>query len=115
MVETKYGQIIGTYNETVDRKVVYEAYRGIPYAEPPIGDFRFAVSNFVSFLDTSIVNLRFQPPIPHKPWVGYWDGTHEGNVCVQGSEDNIRGSEDCLVLNVYAPKVIRYRNNCLIS
>lgn len=62
------------------------AFRGIPYAAPPVGD------------------LRFRAPREHACWDGLRDATQYGNACVQilpsGSEI---GSEDCLVLNVFTP------------
>lgn len=44
-VEIPDGQIIGTYGETVNG-TKYVAFKGIPYAQPPIGNLRFAVSFF---------------------------------------------------------------------
>lgn len=44
-LEIPDGQIVGTYGETVNG-TKYVAFKGIPYAEPPIGDLRFAVSFF---------------------------------------------------------------------
>ena len=46
IIETKSGKIQG-YSE-----IGVEAYKGIPFAEPPIGD------------------LRFSPPIAKEPWDG---------------------------------------------
>ncbi|XP_055678822.1 juvenile hormone esterase-like [Lutzomyia longipalpis] len=67
----------------------YEAFYGIPYAEPPIG------------------KLRFENPLPYKGWQGYWDATYPRNACIQKnvllSTKPILGSEDCLYLNVYRP------------
>ncbi|MBN1474058.1 MAG: carboxylesterase family protein, partial [Syntrophaceae bacterium] len=59
------------------------ACRGIPYAEPPVGDLRFAV------------------PVPHAGWTGTLDAREFGSACVQ---DNGTGSEDCLFLNVFFPE-----------
>jgi para-nitrobenzyl esterase len=70
-------------------------WRGIPYAEPPLGA------------------LRFLPPRPPVPWTGERDATRFGAVAMQprdpataflaGIGDNTAISEDCLVLNVYSP------------
>ncbi|XP_048345612.1 acetylcholinesterase-like isoform X2 [Sphaerodactylus townsendi] len=71
------------------------AYLGIPYAEPPVG------------------KLRFQKPVPHKPWSHTLEATNFGNSCPQillsGTPDaeifsaNTPRSEDCLFLNVWVP------------
>ncbi len=68
---------------------------GIPYAAPPVGD------------------LRWRAPAPAPHWDGVREAVVAGSPCVQyagpfaGIEGVKRGepagSEDCLVLNVYAP------------
>lgn len=67
----------------------YFSYRGIPYAEPPVGA------------------LRFRNPVPHRGWAGVRDGTVEGNHCPSsgwmGME--VGGAEDCLFVNVHTPSV----------
>src|SRR3954449_4691852 len=68
----------------------YDAWLGIPYAAPPVGD------------------LRFRAPQPAARWAGVRDASHFGNRCVQGAgwdpgyEQPIV-TEDCLYLNVYVP------------
>ncbi|XP_038214494.1 juvenile hormone esterase-like isoform X1 [Zerene cesonia] len=64
----------------------YYAYKGIPYAKPPIG------------------KLRFKAPEPPDSWDGVRDALEHGPVCPQYNERLQRidmGSEDCLFLNVY--------------
>nr|XP_056722711.1 acetylcholinesterase-like [Euleptes europaea] len=71
------------------------AYLGIPYAEPPVG------------------KLRFQKPVPYKPWSHILEATNFGNSCPQILLSDIPGaeifnantprSEDCLFLNVWVP------------
>ncbi|XP_059610840.1 juvenile hormone esterase-like [Phlebotomus argentipes] len=67
----------------------YDAFYGIPYAEPPVG------------------KLRLENPVPFKGWKGYWDATYPRDACYQRNyylpEKPITGSEDCLYLNVYRP------------
>ena len=61
-------------------------YLGIPYAQPPIGE------------------LRFQNPIPVKPWIETLDATKAGPVCYQKGNFGFglgEMSEDCLTLNIY--------------
>lgn len=42
-IETKSGPVVGRIDKTVRKSVEYEAYTGIPFAEPPVGDLRFKV------------------------------------------------------------------------
>jgi para-nitrobenzyl esterase len=80
------------------------AWRGIPYAAPPVGE------------------LRYQPPQPAPRWTGVRDATRYGARAMQivrplpglagspagpGSEPSL--SEDCLYLNVCAPADARDR------
>ncbi|HEY8208462.1 MAG TPA: carboxylesterase family protein [Myxococcaceae bacterium] len=72
------------------------AWLGIPYAEPPLG------------------SLRWRSPQAKRPWKGTFQAVQFGHSCVQlvspigGRDDDRRGkflgSEDCLTLNVYAPR-----------
>ncbi|KAF2898714.1 hypothetical protein ILUMI_07459 [Ignelater luminosus] len=66
----------------------YFSFQGIPYAKPPVGQ------------------LRFKAPQPSEPWTGIRDATIEGNICYHLTESKqYVGSEDCLFLNVYTPKL----------
>lgn len=63
-------------------------FRGIPYAEPPVGDLRWAA------------------PRTAKPWAGVRDATRFGAACPQVPDPfggSLATSEDCLSLNVYVP------------
>jgi para-nitrobenzyl esterase len=61
------------------------AFRGIPYAAPPVG------------------NLRWRPPVAPASWQGIRSAMSFGNRCPQTDFNNgVRGNEDCLTLNVYA-------------
>jgi para-nitrobenzyl esterase len=86
-VKTEQGKVQGkTIN---DGKV--NAFLGLPYAAPPVGD------------------LRWKAPEPPAKWKGERDATKFGAHCAQGHvfDDMIfqdaAPSEDCLFLNVYAP------------
>ncbi len=57
-------------------------FRGIPYAAPPVGEW------------------RWQPPRLAAPWSGVRQATEYGAVCPQGTNPS---SEDCLFLNVWTP------------
>jgi para-nitrobenzyl esterase len=62
------------------------AFKGIPYARPPIGE------------------LRWKPSVPADRWDGVRDGSHYGSMCPQIITDEVRGNEDCLYVNVWRPK-----------
>jgi para-nitrobenzyl esterase len=60
------------------------AFRGIPYAAPPVG------------------NLRWKAPQPPANWNGIRDTSQFGNICPQFNfGGQLVGNEDCLTLNVY--------------
>jgi para-nitrobenzyl esterase len=80
------------------------AWLGIPYAEPPVGQ------------------LRWRPPVPHRPWPGVRTAQQFGQGCIQEGRmfspapsgphygldvrDGLGepvGAEDCLTLNVFRP------------
>lgn len=66
----------------------YYAFRGIPYAEKPIGPD------------------RFKAPRPVRPWKTVRNCYEHSNVCIQQTADRqIIGDEDCLYLNVYTSDV----------
>lgn len=113
------GYIRGSYmNSTAGRK--FASFRGIPYAKPPVGEFRFKVCLFCSLLVCNIYitfrdkwitsrscaldvgfvvskMISFAPkkdPVAVDPWENViLDGTREGPSC--------EVEEDCLKLNVY--------------
>ncbi|KAJ8666884.1 hypothetical protein QAD02_008546 [Eretmocerus hayati] len=90
LVETQQGSARGEILRTVINSVEYSSFKGIPYAEPPLK------------------HLRFQPPVQKKSWEGIWDATKERSHCAQRDfiyESQFTGSEDCLYLNVYSPKL----------
>ncbi|WP_372699106.1 carboxylesterase/lipase family protein [Arthrobacter sp. JSM 101049] len=68
------------------------AWRGIPYAAPPLG------------------TLRWRAPAPVLPWDGVRDGSAFGPVAPQPARPRVGrgasphlGAEDCLTVNVHAP------------
>ncbi len=71
-------------------------YKGIPFAQPPVG------------------RLRWQPPQPVKAWSGIRAATHFGHDCMQklfpgdAAPLRTRPSENCLYLNVWAPAHISH-------
>ncbi|MBX2798388.1 MAG: carboxylesterase family protein [Myxococcales bacterium] len=69
-------------------EVPYVAFRGIPFAAPPLGERRFA------------------PPEPVAPHEGVLDAQQLRSPCLQrpGIIADGRGQEDCLYLNVFRPR-----------
>ncbi|PSR80089.1 carboxylesterase [Coniella lustricola] len=90
IVRTSYGHIQGAASEYRDG---VSAFKGIPYAAPPVGD------------------LRWRPPVKPAPWgTDVLNATSFSNQCIQ-TFSNINQSiwtdmylpvsEDCLYLNVW--------------
>lgn len=83
----------GVLQGIVDASSGVTAYKGIPYAQPPVGD------------------LRWRPPVPASPWKGVRDAREFGHACLQPPSQPTNlyfngmasTSEDCLTLNVWAP------------
>ncbi|HYX81043.1 MAG TPA: carboxylesterase family protein, partial [Gemmatimonadales bacterium] len=63
-------------------------FKGIPFAQPPVGD------------------LRWREPAPVKPWTGVRDAIAFGAPCAQNSGGRMleNSSEDCLFLNLWTPE-----------
>lgn len=86
-VITQSGSISG-----VEMKSGVTSFKGIPYAQPPVGD------------------LRWKEPQPLKKWKGVLVADHFGSRAMQSKkyDDMIfrsdKNSEDCLYLNIWTPK-----------
>lgn len=86
-VNTSLGAIQGIQMET-RLGAKFWSFRGIRYAEPPVGE------------------LRFQNPQPVKEWKPkVFDATQDGPMCPQETLNRSALSEDCLRLNVYTSNV----------
>jgi para-nitrobenzyl esterase len=86
-VQTEGGSISGTKPELW-------AFRGLPYAAPPVGE------------------LRWKPPAPVLPWRGVRPAGRYGAACIQPEGLSAKLgvdvgpiSEDCLYLNVWSPSL----------
>jgi len=82
----------GVVESTVPPKDGVRSFKGIPFAQPPVGD------------------LRWREPQPVKDWPGARNADKFGPACMQRLSPNadywLRGdgmSEDCLYLNVWTP------------
>ncbi|XP_071945423.1 cholinesterase-like [Antedon mediterranea] len=68
-------------NKTID------VYKGIPFAEPPVGEY------------------RFEKPRPKEPWNGTLDATEYASWCLQSPSPYVTvGKDDCLYLNIFSPQ-----------
>jgi len=88
IVETQYGAVNGyTANDKTWQ------WLGVPYAKPPVG------------------NLRWKPPVEPDPWQGVRDAVAWSDQAAQSPFFERFGeggmSEDCLYLNITAPKNAR--------
>jgi para-nitrobenzyl esterase len=80
IVKTRQGKLQGVQEGGL------RVFRGIPYAQPPVGA------------------LRFRPPHPLKRHAAPAAATQFGSKALQaGGPEGVQGSEDCLYLNVWAP------------
>ncbi len=88
---TQAGEVVGVS----DAYNTY-AWAGIPYAEPPVGA------------------LRWKAPRSKQPWEEPLQANQYGEPCTQywgrlagtdGEPGQVVGSEDCLTLNIWAPKL----------
>jgi len=97
-IETTLGRLAGTLTRGV------AAFRGVPYARPPVGE------------------LRFRAPQPAEPWSGVRKASRPGPVPVQAAlpffrfvnAGGARQSEDCLNLNVWTPRLDDARRPVLV-
>jgi para-nitrobenzyl esterase len=80
-VKTTYGVVRGAVQGDI------ASFKGIPYAAPPVGEF------------------RWRPPQPVTPWKEVRDATKDCADCPQRAwpGSTAKQSEDCLFLNVWTP------------
>jgi para-nitrobenzyl esterase len=86
LVHTQAGDLRGARDGDVLR------FRGVPYAQVPTGD------------------LRWAPPRPAKPWHGTRDATKSGPRCAQpGNPPDNSTAEDCLYVDVTTPATANHQ------
>ncbi|GAB6028034.1 Carboxylesterase 5A [Chamberlinius hualienensis] len=84
IVTINSGQVKGYVDNSIKGQPFY-GFKGIPYVKPPD---------------------RFKVAEPVEKWSGVLDATKEGAICAQWNFTNEDfGSEDCLTINVYTPKL----------
>ncbi|MGA7157145.1 MAG: carboxylesterase family protein [Acidobacteriaceae bacterium] len=79
LVQTPLGALRGLLIEGV------RVFRGVPFAEPPMGE------------------LRFRPPVKVKAWGAERNATLFAAEAMQEGDKGVAKSEDCLYLNVWTP------------
>jgi para-nitrobenzyl esterase len=79
LVRTPLGALRG---EVIDGVRVF---RGVPFAEPPVG------------------KLRFKPPVKVRPWGEERVASQFAAAAMQDQDPEVAKSEDCLYLNVWTP------------
>ena len=84
-VQTNDGKVKGFVEQSGFFKKPINIFKGIRYAQPPIGQ------------------LRFKKPMPIKQWNDVYNANKFGPTCWQKSGSN--HSEDCLFLNIYTPYI----------
>lgn len=87
LVQVNQGGCLGTVDHFRAGHPFY-AFKGIPYAQPPVGE------------------LRFKEPVPLRSFPEeVVDCAEEGDACIHKDPYRAKlvGSEDCLYLNVYTP------------
>nr|AAC36245.1 carboxylesterase [Anisopteromalus calandrae] len=87
-VKTLSGQVRGLKQISVEG-IGFYAFKGIPYAKPPVGE------------------LRFKDPVPIEPWQEVREATEFGPMAAQFDVISkfSGGSDDCLYINVYTKKI----------
>ncbi|MHA1526763.1 MAG: carboxylesterase/lipase family protein, partial [Promethearchaeota archaeon] len=86
IVELDTGKLQGYIDKGI------EIYKGIPYAEPPVGNFRFNAPEPKKSWNNVLEATRFGPDAPQPP------SPFTPQPAPQQSE------EDCLTLNIWTPK-----------
>jgi len=96
IVITSSGPVRGEWEQGV------QVFRGIPFAEPPVGA------------------LRFRPPVEHKPWRDVRSALDFAPACPQivtidpTENNNSVQSEDCLAVNVWTPAIDSKRRPVMV-
>ncbi|KAK3877468.1 hypothetical protein Pcinc_017795 [Petrolisthes cinctipes] len=93
MIQIQQGSLKGVIRQAGPTRNFY-SFRGIPYAQPPVGHLRFKEA--VAAEAWLGVRESFEPP--QCPQFGI-------EMILEGKEMEVKGEEDCLYLHVYTPMV----------
>ncbi|XP_026666920.1 uncharacterized protein LOC108621959 [Ceratina calcarata] len=86
VVQTEKGAVSGSISLSVSGSFNYTSFRGIPYAQPPVG------------------KLRFKESVEAEAWSHVLDCTKPKPVCLQHvGNGTTAGEEDCLYVDVHTP------------
>ena len=78
------------------KKRPFDVFLGIPYAQPPIGNLRFALPQKFAPNENKIYYVGDNPE----------RNPHVASTCTQMNFfEVLEGTEDCLHLNVYVPRI----------
>lgn len=83
VINTDSGKVVGNQIRVPEKVGYVQEFLGIPFAEPPVEE------------------LRFANPVPVKPWSFVLNATRYGPPCPASANEGY--SEDCLQLNIWAP------------
>ncbi|KAG8034161.1 hypothetical protein G9C98_001245 [Cotesia typhae] len=88
ILEVQQGKLCGVKKKNVNGKEFF-AFRGIPYAKPPVGE------------------RRFKDPEATESWSGIREAKTYASKCAQVDILTLKalGTEDCLYLNVFTPNL----------
>jgi para-nitrobenzyl esterase len=98
LVRTDAGAYVGGISENKAR-----TWLGIPYAKPPIGDLRWRATEPLPYQDSTRTALQ------HANWCPQLTNGLDGLFGIPKGE--LRGNEDCLYLDIYAPSDATSRSN----
>lgn len=92
-IKTSKGTVSGIQSTWNNRKI--NEFKGIPYAEPPVGDLRFKRPQ-------ALVKFKSDPIEATE-----WSASCQTTVATQSYQSLVNGkhSEDCLYLNIWSPNV----------